>query len=99
MKLKEKIIFNKLLFALFIAWLIVMSVFMFCSCTKQEMYVNPPEPYLTIDKTVKYSGQKKVGSQIKFWVDMPTEFENSNGAAPVPPSPPSTVMKSGLMPD
>ena len=28
----------------------------------------------------------------------PTELEYSIGAAPVPPSPPSTVMKSGLMP-
>ena len=26
---------------------------------------------------------------------MPTLFENSGGAAPVPPSPPSTVTKSG----
>mmetsp|Transcript_21065 Transcript_21065/g.66166 ORF Transcript_21065/g.66166 Transcript_21065/m.66166 type:complete len:226 (-) Transcript_21065:975-1652(-) len=29
---------------------------------------------------------------------MPMEFENSRGAAPVPPSAPSTVMKSGVMP-
>jgi len=29
---------------------------------------------------------------------MPNEFANSSGAAPVPPSPPSTVMKSGVMP-
>jgi hypothetical protein len=28
----------------------------------------------------------------------PTEFENSGGAAPVPPSAPSIVMKSGLIP-
>ena len=29
---------------------------------------------------------------------MPTELVNSTGAAPVPPSAPSTVMKSGWMP-
>ncbi len=30
---------------------------------------------------------------------VPMESENSSGAAPVPPSAPSTVMKSGTMPD
>ena len=29
---------------------------------------------------------------------IPKELENSIGAAPVPPSPPSIVMKSGLIP-
>ena len=29
---------------------------------------------------------------------VPMEFENSTGAAPVPPSPPSTVIKSGVIP-
>ena len=29
----------------------------------------------------------------------PMLFEYSNGAAPVPPSPPSTVIKSGVIPD
>jgi len=29
---------------------------------------------------------------------IPMEFVYSNGAAPVPPSPPSTVIKSGLIP-
>ena len=28
---------------------------------------------------------------------IPTELLNSNGAAPVPPSPPSTVIKSGII--
>jgi len=31
-------------------------------------------------------------------IGIPTEFENSGGAAPVPPSAPSMVMKSGAMP-
>ena len=30
---------------------------------------------------------------------IPKEFENSIGAAPVPPSPPSTEIKSGFIPD
>ncbi len=29
---------------------------------------------------------------------VPTELENSNGAAPVPPSAPSTAIKSGFIP-
>ena len=60
-----------------IVLLVMLATATLMSCTKKEMYKSPPEPYLIIDKQVKFSGQKRVGNKIKFWVDMPTGFENN----------------------
>lgn len=50
---------------------------LFNSCTKEPDMIQTPEPYLIIDKTVKFEGQKRVGESIKFWVDMPEPYTNN----------------------
>ena len=58
MKLKEMIKFNKLLFTLFVVWMIAMMVFMFWSCSKQEMYVTPTDQNVVFDKSITASSQE-----------------------------------------
>ena len=66
--------------------------------TKSKPVATFPEAMiftcLRIEKPFKASSTKANASR----KGIPTELENSNGAAPVPPSPPSTVIKSGLIP-
>ena len=47
------------------------------SCSKESSMIQVPEDYLIIDKTPKFIGQKKVGYELKIWVNMPEPFTNN----------------------
>lgn len=65
---------------LFIILVTALATFAIISCDSTKGHdwegKDLPEPYLSIDKQVKFSGQKKVGSKIKFWVQMPEPYTN-----------------------
>ena len=63
------------------------------------------KPLFTLPDAMTLMRSRRSAATSALWTNdspslsgVPTESENSSGAAPVPPSPPSTVMKSGVIP-